>query len=80
MTQIGPISLYQATIAPQSIVFSYNGQMGSLVDCIRVIEESPTRSVFEVFYKGARAIAKCWISHEDEMDWSVTLSGYIFTE
>lgn len=75
MTQIGPITLDQATIGPQFIVFSYNGQMGSLVDCIQVIEESPTRSVFEVFYKGARAIAKCWISHEDEMDWSVTPSG-----
>ena len=80
MTQIRSTSFDQATIGPQSIIFSYNGQMRSLVDCIRVIEESPTRSVFEVSYKGARAIAKCWISHEDEMDWSVTLSGSIFTE
>lgn len=52
MTQIGPISLYQATIAPQSIVFSYNGQMGSLVDCIRVIEESPTRLFLRSFIRG----------------------------
>ena len=77
MTQTRLTSLGQATIGAQSIVFGYNGQAG-LVDCIRVIAESPTRSVFEVFYKGARAVAKCWIPHEEETAWLVTLSGYIY--
>lgn len=78
MTQTGLNSLDQATIGAQSVIFGYDGQAESLVDCIRVIAESPTRSVFEVFYKGARAVAKCWIPHEEETAWLVTLSGYIY--
>lgn len=50
----------------QSIVFGHDGRAGSLVNCVRVISDSPTRKVFEVLYEGVRAVAKCWIADEEK--------------
>ncbi|PGG96352.1 hypothetical protein AJ79_09625 [Helicocarpus griseus UAMH5409] len=63
-------------ITPQTILYGDGGVSQSSVNCIRLISGVPQKkAVFEVEWKGVRAIAKCW---SKELHESFTIESAVY--